>query len=132
MRHFFHGHSFAGNPIACAAALASLEIFNSDRTLEHVSLVAEAVRPHLEALSRHDLVNEVRGAGLMIGVEIASDQIETGDAKSAAWRVADALYERGYFTRPIGDVVQLVPPLSSTVDQVAGFIVALAEVLQSL
>ncbi len=129
LKQFFHGHSYAGNPIACAAALANLEIFESERTLEHVQLVAEEIKPALRELAGHECVREVRGAGLMIGIELASERVPRGDAVTPAWRIANALYERGHFTRPIGDVVQLVPPLSSTVSELQTFIDELHELL---
>ena len=129
LKQFFHGHSYAGNPITCAAALANLEIFDRERTLEHVQLVAEEIKPALRDLAEHELVREVRGAGLMIGIELATERIPRADAVTPAWRIANALYERGHFTRPIGDVVQLVPPLSSTVGELHAFIHEVHELL---
>jgi adenosylmethionine-8-amino-7-oxononanoate aminotransferase len=117
---FFHGHSYAGNPIACAAAVASLKIFESDRTLEHVGELCGALDELLEPLRAHPLVREVRRAGLMIGIELAGD---------SAWPVADKLYERGHFTRPIGNVIQLVPPLTSTREELGRFVDDLCEAL---
>ncbi len=110
---FFHGHSYAGNPIACAAAIASLKIFESDRTLGHVADLCGSLDALLEPLRAHPLVREVRRAGLMIGVELAGD---------SAWAVANDLYERGHFTRPIGNVIQLVPPLTSTREELGHFV----------
>jgi adenosylmethionine---8-amino-7-oxononanoate aminotransferase len=131
LKHFFHGHSYAGNPIACAAALANLDVFERERTLEHVQLVAEEIKPALKALAELEYVREVRGAGLMIGIELASERLDAGDAVTPAWRIANELYERGHFTRPIGEVVQLVPPLSSTVRELHSFIERIHELLAS-
>jgi adenosylmethionine-8-amino-7-oxononanoate aminotransferase len=129
MKHFFHGHSYAGNPIACAAALANLEIFETETTLAHVTDLAAIIQPQLARLRALHCVRETREAGLMIGVEIQPREIRAGDAPSPAWRVADDLYERGHFTRPIGDVIQFVPPLSSTQDEVRAFLGDLIELL---
>jgi adenosylmethionine---8-amino-7-oxononanoate aminotransferase len=112
---FFHGHSYAGNPIACAAALASLQLFGEERTLERAAAIARRAGTRLAALQAHPHVREVRQAGTMIGVEMR------GDGR----RIANELYERGHFTRPIGEVVQLVPPLSSTEEEVDAFFDAL-------
>ncbi|MDQ6823045.1 MAG: aminotransferase class III-fold pyridoxal phosphate-dependent enzyme [Candidatus Eremiobacteraeota bacterium] len=127
-RHLFHGHSYAGNPIACAAALANLELFATERTLEAVASVARAISVALERTRAKRLVREVRQAGLMIGIELRAEEIAPRGA-SAAWDVADAMYARGYFTRPIGDTVQLVPPLSSTSGELCDFLAALDETL---
>lgn len=129
MKHFFHGHSYAGNPIACAAALANLDLFEQEGTLERVRLVSDAIKPALREIAAREPVREVRGAGLMIGIEIASERIGSGEAVTPAWRIADALYERGHFTRPIGEVIQFVPPLSGTVEELHAFIGHLDDVL---
>ncbi len=113
--HFFHGHSYAGNPIACAAALASLELFEDEQTLARAAGIARAAGSRLEALRSHAAVREVRQAGTMIGIELASE----------GWPVADALYAAGHFTRPIGSVIQFVPPLCATDDEVGSFFDAL-------
>lgn len=127
-KHLFHGHSYAGNPIACAAALASLDLFESERTLERSIAAARAIGPALGEIRSHRLVRDVRQTGLMIGIELRGEEI-LAHGVSAAWDVADALYAHGYFTRPIGDTIQLVPPLSSTANELGGFIDALRETL---
>jgi adenosylmethionine-8-amino-7-oxononanoate transaminase len=109
--HFFHGHSYAGNPIACAAALASLALFGEERTLAQAAAIAGRANTRLAVLQTHPAVRAVRQAGTMIGVEVH------GNAR----RIANQLYDRGHFTRPIGDVVQFVPPLSSTDEEVDAF-----------
>jgi adenosylmethionine-8-amino-7-oxononanoate aminotransferase len=125
MKQFFHGHSYAGNPIACAAAIASLELFEEEGTLENAARIAACARPRLESLERHRLVRDVRRAGTMIGIELNAEAIDAGDAATPAWRIATGLYERGAFTRPIGDTIQFVPPLSSTPNEVEAFFDAL-------
>ncbi len=128
--HFFHGHSFAGNPIACASGLASLDCFEEERTLEGVGALARHAAIGLERFRSHPLVREVRAAGLMIGIELRSEAIPAQSFASPAWRIAEGLYERGHFTRPIGDVVQLVPPLNSRPDEIDAFFDALARELE--
>lgn len=129
MKHFFHGHSYAGNPIACAAALANLEIFERETTLAHVTDLAVIVQPQLARLRDLQAVRQTREAGLMIGIELDPRHVRADGAPTPAWRVANDLYERGHFTRPIGDVVQFVPPLSSTQDEVRAFLGDLIELL---
>ncbi|MBV8222694.1 MAG: aminotransferase class III-fold pyridoxal phosphate-dependent enzyme, partial [Candidatus Eremiobacteraeota bacterium] len=129
--HFFHGHSFAGNPIACAAALASLDLFDEESTLARAAGIARRCAKRLEGLRAHPLVRDARHAGAMIGIELRAEAIEAEAAPTAAWRIADALYAAGHFTRPIGDVLQLVPPLSSTDREIDAFFDALESVLSS-
>jgi adenosylmethionine-8-amino-7-oxononanoate transaminase len=129
MKHFFHGHSYAGNPIACAAALANLELFERETTLAHVTDLAATIQPQLARLRALATVRETREAGLMIGVEIDERRVHGEDAVTPAWRIANDLYERGHFTRPIGDVIQFVPPLSSTQSEVRAFLGDLIELL---
>jgi len=125
--HFFHGHSYAGNPIACAAALASLDLFEAEATLAHVAVLETALERALAPLRLHPLVREVRRAGLMCGIELRPPaRGETnGVHPTFASEIACALYERGQFTRPIGETIQLVPPLSSTVHEVETFVESL-------
>jgi adenosylmethionine-8-amino-7-oxononanoate aminotransferase len=104
-KQFFHGHSYAGNPIACAAALASLDLFESERALHRAAAIGAAIGDRLRSLSQRAAVHAVRQAGTMCGVEL--------DTEIDAREVANSLYERGHFTRAIGQVIQLVPPLSS-------------------
>jgi adenosylmethionine-8-amino-7-oxononanoate aminotransferase len=129
MKHFFHGHSYAGNPIACAAALANLEVFEKETTLARVTDLAAIVQPQLARLRSLSAVRETREAGLMIGIELDAEHVHARDAATPAWRIANDLYERGHFTRPMGNVIQLVPPLSSTGDELRAFLGDLIEVL---
>ncbi len=130
-RQFFHGHSYAGNPIACAAALASLDLFEREDTLAHARELGRALVAPLAELAAHPRVRDVRVRGLMCGVELAAETF-VARPRSAAWRVADRLYERGHFTRPIVDTIQLVPPLSSDEREVVAFCAALADALDEV
>ena len=128
-RHFFHGHSYAGNPIACAAALASLDIFETERVIERSIPLIETIAAAAARLLEHPLVAEVRHAGLMCGIVVTPPPGSPESAPAFAWTVVDRLYERGFFTRPIGAVVQLVPPLSSEPAEITAFFAALQEAL---
>ena len=128
--HFFHGHSYAGNPIACAAALASIALFDDEKTLERAAGIARRAELRLSALRSNPAVRDVRQAGTMIGVELAAETIDRASAPTPGWRIAGDLYDAGHFTRPIGDVVQYVPPLSSTDRDVDSFFDALETALQ--
>ena len=108
-RTFFHGHTYTGNPLACAAAVATLETFERERTLERL-------QPKIELLARmlaHRVaplpgVAEVRQRGFMVGIELA----ERPAGERAGHRVTLAARRRGAVIRPLGDVVVLMPALA--------------------
>src|SRR5437868_10749020 len=114
-RTFFHGHSYTGNPLACAAALASLRIFDEDRTLEHARTMAERLRKGLESVAELKHVGDVRQRGMMIGIELVKDKKtkeEFDYAQRVGHRVALAGRRHELMLRPLGNVVVLVPPLA--------------------
>ena len=103
----YHGHTYGGNPIACAAALASLDIFEGEPVLARVADRAAFLGARLEEeLGGHPLVGEIRQQGLMAAVDIVSASEQTG------WRACMKARDRGVFVRPIGDTVVVMPPLS--------------------
>lgn len=115
LRTFFHGHSYTGNQLACSAALASLEIFERDKTLaalqDKISLLAERLQP-FRALPH---VGEVRQKGFMAGIELVRSK-ETREPFSReekmGIRVIQEARKRGVIIRPLGDVIVIMPPLS--------------------
>jgi adenosylmethionine---8-amino-7-oxononanoate aminotransferase len=114
-RTFFHGHSYTGNPLACAAALASLRLFDEDGTLEHANRMAERLKEGLAPLGDLPHVGDIRQRGLMIGIELVKDR-KTKDeypyAERIGHRVALAARNHELMLRPLGNVVVLMPPLS--------------------
>ena len=112
----FHGHTFAGNPICCAAAMASLEIFDAEPVLERVGQRSAFLGALLhECLADHPWVGEIRQQGLMVGLELVRDRTTRESFPSAdaiGWRVCMAARDRGVLVRPLGDVVVIMPPLS--------------------
>jgi adenosylmethionine-8-amino-7-oxononanoate aminotransferase len=114
-RTFFHGHSYTGNPLACAAALASLRLFDEQRTLEHVREMSERLREGLHGVAELRHVGDVRQRGLMVGIELVRDRKtkeEYGYAERIGHRVSLAGRKRELLLRPLGNVVVLMPPLS--------------------
>jgi adenosylmethionine-8-amino-7-oxononanoate aminotransferase len=116
-RTFFHGHTFTGNPLACAAALASLRLFETERVLERMQVTLEALRPKLAAIAALPHVGEVRQRGAMIGIELVRDRRTKEPYRPAeriGHRVCLAARRHGVLLRPLGGVVVLMPPLSLT------------------
>jgi adenosylmethionine-8-amino-7-oxononanoate aminotransferase len=108
-RTFFHGHTYTGNPLACAAALATLAVFEQERTLERlqpkIELLGELLAEHVAPLGA---VAEVRRRGFMAGIQLRVFSL----AARMGHRVTLEARARGAIVRPLGDTVVLMPPLS--------------------
>ena len=118
----YHGHSFSGNALAAAVALRHLELFEELDVLDNVRARAEQLRAGLAAISEgNPAIGEVRQRGLMVGVELAPP------ADGLRWgrRVCAASVERGVLLRPLGDVVVIMPILTSTADEIDRILEAL-------
>ncbi|HSD77561.1 MAG TPA: aminotransferase class III-fold pyridoxal phosphate-dependent enzyme, partial [Solirubrobacteraceae bacterium] len=106
---FFHGHTYTGNPLACAAALATLDVFEEERTLERlqpkIALLGELLD---ELVAPLPAVREVRRRGFMTGIELEPLPV----ARRTGHRVTLEARARGAIVRPLGDVVVLMPPLA--------------------
>jgi lysine--8-amino-7-oxononanoate aminotransferase len=114
---FFHGHSYTGNALGCAVALASLDLFEREGTVERVAEAAPRVGRHLSPLEDCRHVGEVRQLGFMVGIELVADRKtkEPFDWTLAMGaRVCRRARELGLVTRPLGDVVTLLPPLATS------------------
>jgi adenosylmethionine-8-amino-7-oxononanoate aminotransferase len=107
-RTFFHGHTYTGNPLACAAALASLEVFEEERTLVGLQPKIRLLGDLLADVEVMDEVAEVRRCGTMVGIELAGHE----PAERFGHLVALEARERGVIVRPLGDVIVLMPPLA--------------------
>jgi adenosylmethionine-8-amino-7-oxononanoate aminotransferase len=119
-RHFFHGHTYTGNALGCAAALATLALLRDGAIVAGVARKAQVLREALLPVSRHRNVAEVRQLGLMCGVELTADRATRtpfSPADRVGYKLCVAMRERGFFIRPLGDVVVLMPPLTVTDDE---------------
>jgi adenosylmethionine-8-amino-7-oxononanoate aminotransferase len=118
---FFHGHTYTGNPLACAAALASLDLFQKNQLLENVRRKSAALGEMLAGLRSLPHVGDVRQKGFMVGIELVGfDPLRrTGAAVCAAVR------RRGVILRPLGDVIVLMPPLAMELEDLGTIVEAL-------
>jgi adenosylmethionine-8-amino-7-oxononanoate aminotransferase len=107
-RTFFHGHTYTGNPLACAAALATLMLFEQEQTLERLQDKIALLGELLEPVAAMPGVAEVRRRGFMTGIELDGFPVEA----RAGHQVTLAARRRGAIVRPLGDVVVLMPPLA--------------------
>jgi adenosylmethionine---8-amino-7-oxononanoate aminotransferase len=106
LRTFFHGHTFTGNPLACAAAIASLDVFESEATLLRMQPKIRLLGELLAEVAALPEVAEVRGRGLMVGIELG----EREASLRLGHRVALEARRRGAIVRPLGETVVLMPP----------------------
>ena len=107
-RTFFHGHTFTGNPLGCAAAVANLKTFEAEHTLLRLQPKIRLLHDHLAEVAAMDEVAEVRGRGLIAGIDLGEHDPEL----RLGHRVTLESRERGAIVRPLGDVVVLCPPLA--------------------
>jgi adenosylmethionine-8-amino-7-oxononanoate aminotransferase len=120
LKTFFHGHTFTGNPIACAAALASLDIFAKERLLDLLLPKIAFLGERLQRFKNLDHVGDVRQAGMIGAIELVRNK-ETGEP--FAWeerigvQVCLEARKHGLFIRPLGNVIVIFPPLAISLDE---------------
>lgn len=127
-RTFFHGHTYGGNPLGAAAALATLDVFEEERTLEGLPPKIARLAEHLERIARLEHVGHVRQRGLIAGIELVRDPATKEPfprAEKRGLRVCAHARREGVLLRPLGNVVVIFPPLAISLeklDQVCGVV----------
>jgi adenosylmethionine-8-amino-7-oxononanoate aminotransferase len=114
---FFHGHTYSGNPLGCAAAVASIAVFKEERTLQKLKPKIALLKRELKRFSKLNHVGDVRQRGFMVGIELVKDKKTKEPYPSKlrmGHRVAMDVRERGLIIRPLGDTIVIMPPLSIT------------------
>jgi adenosylmethionine---8-amino-7-oxononanoate aminotransferase len=118
---FYHGHTYAGNPLGAAVALANLRIFDEERTLERLVPKIARLEARLAEVARLPHVGDVRQKGLIAGIELVSD-VSTKEPfpwdEQTGARVCRRARESGLLIRPLGDVIVVMPPLSITAEEI--------------
>jgi adenosylmethionine---8-amino-7-oxononanoate aminotransferase len=118
LKTFFHGHSYTGNPLACAAAIASLEIFTKDETLRKLEPKNAIIDNKLAEMCELRHVGDVRSKGLIAAVELVRDKKTKEQFRweeKIGWQVAYEARRDGVLIRPLGNVLVIMPPLSINV-----------------
>jgi adenosylmethionine---8-amino-7-oxononanoate aminotransferase len=126
-RTFFHGHTFTGNPLACAAAIASLEAFERDEVLLRLQPKIRLLGELLADVARMDEVAEVRGRGFMAGIDLGSHD----PALRMGHRVTLEARQRGAIIRPLGDTIVLMPPLAISKAELRRLVEITAEAIRA-
>ncbi|HEY3932293.1 MAG TPA: adenosylmethionine--8-amino-7-oxononanoate transaminase [Verrucomicrobiae bacterium] len=127
---FFHGHSYTANQLGAAAALASLEILQSETSIRARQSLEKHLRDELQKLWQFPNVGDIRQVGLIAGIELVKNwqTREPFDLREQAGiRVCEAMAKRGVLTRPIGNVIVLMPPYCTTVAQLKKIVDATRE-----
>lgn len=127
-----HGTTFGGNPIACSAALASLDVMKEEKLLDNTNEVGRYAVEQLHQLkAQHPMIKDIRGVGLMIGIEL--QDLETGRPSGEnVMKVLDKCLEKGvlfYLCGNVGEVIRMIPPLTVTKEQIDDGLQVLAEAL---
>ena len=129
---FFHGHSFTGNQLGAAAGLASLELLQTTGSIRARQQLERSLHDELQTLWRCPRVGDIRQVGLVAGIELVRDwrTREPFDLRQrAGFRVCEGLAKRGVLTRPVGNVIVLMPPYCTTPAEVRRMVAALGEAI---
>ena len=131
---FFHGHSYTANQLGAAAALASLEILQSPESIRSRQALEKILREELPALWSLPNVGDIRQVGLIAGIELVKDwrtREPYALGERAGIRVCEAMAKRGVLTRPIGNVIVLMPPYCTTRAQVSRMVTVLGDSIKT-
>jgi adenosylmethionine-8-amino-7-oxononanoate aminotransferase len=112
---FYHGHTYTGNPLACAAALASLDLFEKHDLVNQVQKKAGVLAELLAPLKDNPHVGEIRQKGFMVGIELVADKATKkpfDPRRRVGAEICKQLRARGVILRPLGDVIVMMPPLA--------------------
>jgi adenosylmethionine-8-amino-7-oxononanoate aminotransferase len=134
-RTFFHGHTYTGNPLACAAALASLDLFEKNDLIRAVHRKSEALAGMLEPLKEMAHVGEIRQKGFMVGIELVTDKEMRrpfDPKRRVGAEICQKLRSHGVILRPLGDVIVLMPPLAMDVGDLRTIVDAVAAEVREL
>ncbi len=127
-RTFQHGHTYGGNPLGAAVALATLDVFEEEQTLARLPAKSARLAEHLGRIARLPHVGDVRQCGLIAGIELVRDRTSKEPypwAEQRGFRVCRHARSEGVLLRPLGNVLVIFPPLSITLDQLDQIALAL-------
>ncbi len=135
-KHLFHGHTFTGNPIACASAIANLQLYKKERLLMDIQRKSSVIGKRLEEMERFEIVGDIRHKGMLVGIELVSDRESKKPLVMRRQRInyliAQESLRRGVFLRPLGHVMLLVPPLAISIKELNLLIDAAIEIIKYL
>ena len=131
LKTLFHGHSFTANPVACAAALASMDLFTDPSTQKNIDRICAAHLQFSQKIGHHPKVKTIRQTGTILAMEW-----ETGDNTSYFNSLRDKLYQyflaAGIILRPLGNVIYILPPYCITDDELNYVYAKVAQALEEM
>jgi adenosylmethionine-8-amino-7-oxononanoate aminotransferase len=135
LKTFFHGHSYTGNPLACAAALASTRLFETEGFPYFLVPKVSLLRERFSEMESLPNVGEARCLGLIGGIELVRDK-KTKEPypwqERMGWKVAEKALEKGLFVRPLGNVVVVMPPLSINAENLGRMLEIIEESIKEI
>lgn len=133
MKTLFHGHSYTGNQLGCAVALANLDLFEKENVVENVQTKANMIQSELESFYQLDHVGDIRQIGFMVGIELVLNK-QTKEPfpfeERVGYEVSLKMRNLGMLTRPVGDNLVFMPPLSSSEQELREMISIMREAIQ--
>jgi len=132
---FFHGHSYTGNPLGCAAAIANLAVFEEEKTLERLQEKIRFAQARLRPWRRWQHVGEIRQIGLMIGIELVADKKSKRPyplKMRIGHQVCSDAKANGVLLRPLGNIIVLMPPLSVSIQDLDRLISTTGEAIKKV
>jgi adenosylmethionine---8-amino-7-oxononanoate aminotransferase len=130
MRTFFHGHSYTGSPLACAAGIASLKIFDSEPVFDRIAAIERIHAQRLPVLKQHPAVGDVRCIGTVAAVEIEAE--DTGYLSRLRPFLYRFFLEKGVLLRPLGNIIYILPPYVITPDELHFIYDVIADALDGM
>jgi adenosylmethionine---8-amino-7-oxononanoate aminotransferase len=115
MRHFFHGHTFTGNPLACATAIANLSLYKKENLISKIKKRSVQLQKRIDEISSLDLVGDVRHKGMLMGIELVSDKknkVPPSPRRHISQKIFNEAKRHKIYLRTLGHIVMLVPPLA--------------------
>jgi adenosylmethionine---8-amino-7-oxononanoate aminotransferase len=130
MHTFYHGHSYTGNALACAAANASLQIFEDEPVFDRIATIAKITAERLEQLKDFAVAGETRQIGTIGAIELRAE--DAGYLSAMRPKLYRFFLERGVLLRPLGNVVYVLPPYVISPDELHRVYDVIFEALQTL
>jgi adenosylmethionine-8-amino-7-oxononanoate aminotransferase len=127
-RGFFHGHTYSGNPLGCAVAAAAIDLLNSSEIQEGIRRISDSHKKFTETLKNHQSVGDVRHCGVILAFDLAVEMSRYGNDRD---QIFQWFWNKGVFLRPLGKTIYLVPPFTTSVEELEFLYEVIMEFMES-